>query len=290
MIRIARSAGVVTSAAARRSCSSSAAAPSVLLDVDDGFATITLNRPKVHNAFSDVVIGEIAEAVRQAGSTPGLRAVFLRAAGKSFSAGGDLEWMRRAATYTTERNKADSLALARMLRDLAELPVPSIAVVQGAAFGGGVGLISACDVAVGVSSAKFMLSEVKLGLLPATISPYVIRRIGANQCRRYFLTAEPFGADRAKEIGLLHEVAEGPEELEAMCTQLRESIRLNSPTGVAASKELIDAVEGRPVTEELMEATAVFLAEQRDSPEGREGIGAFFEKRKPAWAALSSNE
>ena len=264
--------------------SSSNAEKSIALTSDeDGFATITLDRPQVHNAFSDVVIGELAEALEDASRVEGLRGLFVKANGKSFSAGGDLGWMKRAANYTDEQNEADALALSGFLHRLSTFPAPTIAIVQGPAFGGGVGLISACDIAVGVESAKFMLSEVRLGLLPATISPYVIRRIGAAQCRRYFLTAEMFGAQRALEMGLLHEVSSDADGLAEWEASFRKSVMGNSPSGVTASKELIDAVEGREIDETLMRDTARRLAEQRNSPEGKEGVGAFLEKRKPSW-------
>jgi methylglutaconyl-CoA hydratase len=208
----------------------------------------------------------------------------VRAKGKVFCAGADLSWMKRTSTYTREQNLADANVLGEMLSRLNRLPFPTIALVQGTAFGGGVGLVSCCDVAVGVSKATFTLSEVKLGILPATISPYVIARIGAAQARRYFLTAEKISAPRAKEIGLLHEVVETEAELEAWAASFRDSIMVASPSAVAASKDLIRAVAGTPITSDLIADTARRLADQRASPEGVEGLTAFFEKRPPVSA------
>jgi methylglutaconyl-CoA hydratase len=248
----------------------------------DGFATLTLTRGERHNALSDAVIGVMrAELAAVRRLAP--RALFVRAEGKSFSAGADLEWMKRAAGYSRAENTADALELSGMLNDLATLPMPTVALVQGQALGGGVGLVAACDVAVGVRAAKFTLSEVKLGLIPATISPYVLRRIGAQHGRRYFLTAERFDAAEAQRIGLLHHVVEDEAALDAFEKHLKEHFAVNGPAAMAASKELIAAVEGRGVTPEVMFDTAQRLAVQRDTPECREGIAAFFDKRAPAY-------
>jgi methylglutaconyl-CoA hydratase len=195
----------------------------------------------------------------------------VRAKGKVFCAGADLSWMKRTSTYTREQNLADANVLGEMLSRLNRLPFPTIALVQGTAFGGGVGLVSCCDVAVGVSKATFTLSE-------------VIARIGAAQARRYFLTAEKISAPRAKEIGLLHEVVETEAELEAWAASFRDSIMVASPSAVAASKDLIRAVAGTPITSDLIADTARRLADQRASPEGVEGLTAFFEKRPPVSA------
>ena len=211
----------------------------------------------------------------------GVRAAFVRSKGKVFCAGADLGWMKRTATYSRDQNLADAQRLGEMLSCLNRLPFPTIALVQGPAFGGGVGLVSCCDIAVGVSKSTFTLSEVKLGILPATISPYVIARIGAAQARRYFVTAEKITAARAKEIGLLHEVVETPEELETWAAALRKNVMEAAPTAIAASKDLIRAVAGHPITSDLITDTARRLADQRASPEGVEGLTAFFEKRPP---------
>mmetsp|Transcript_67 Transcript_67/g.150 ORF Transcript_67/g.150 Transcript_67/m.150 type:complete len:272 (+) Transcript_67:301-1116(+) len=248
----------------------------------DGFATLTLNRASVHNALSDHVIAECrqkVEEVRQAKP----RALFVKAEGKSFCAGADLDWMKRAATYTKEANIKDAMELTGLLKDINTLPLPTVAMVQGAALGGGVGIISVCDIAIGVQRAKFTLSEVKLGLIPATISPYVVSRIGATQSRRYFLSAETFDAPQARNIGLLHEVVEDQAGLDAYEQVLKEHFARNGPGAVTASKELINAVVGKEIDEGLMFDTATRLANQRDTDECREGINAFFEKRQAAF-------
>ena len=250
-----------------------------------GFFTLTLSRPEVHNAINAEMIHAVSASLDGLAATEGLRAVFVRgdASAKSFCAGGDLQWMRAAAELTTEENEADALALSRMLQKLATLPCATVALAHGNAFGGGVGIISACDVAVGVRSAVFALSEAKLGLIPATISPYVVPRIGPAQARRYFLTAERFDATRAREIGLLHELADDADGLERWATDLRAALQLCAPSAVAAGKELITAVQLRERDDELLQDTARRLSMQRESPEGKEGIGAFLAKRSPAW-------
>lgn len=260
----------------------------VLCNVDtEGFATVTLNRPDVFNAFSDVVIARLSEVFKALKKQNGVRAAFIRSKGKVFCAGADLTWMKKTTSYTREQNLADATRLGEMLASLNRLPFPTIAVVQGAAFGGGVGLISCCDIALGLSKATFTLSEVKLGILPATISPYVIARIGPAHARRYFLTAERFTAPRAREIGLLHEVVETPEDLEQALAVLRKCIMEAAPSAVAASKDLIRGVAGQDITDDLIYDTARRLADQRASPEGIEGLTAFFEKRPPSWNKLS---
>lgn len=260
----------------------------VLCNVDtDGFATVTLNRPDVFNAFSDVVIARLSEVFKALSKQNGIRGAFVRSKGKVFCAGADLTWMRKTTSYTKDQNLADATRLGEMLASLNRLPFPTVALVQGAAYGGGVGLVSCCDIALGVSKATFTLSEVKLGILPATISPYVIARIGTAQARRYFLTAERFTAVRAKEIGLLHEVVETQEELESAAASLRKCIMEAAPSAIAGSKDLIRAVAGQDITSDLIADTARRLADQRASPEGIEGLTAFFEKRPPAWNKLS---
>ena len=248
-----------------------------------GFFTLTLARPEVHNAINDEMIHAMSGTLDTLRQHKGLRGVFLRGEGKSFCAGGDLQWMRRAADLSTEENERDALALSRMLHKLATLPCATVALVQGNAFGGGVGMISACDMAVGVRRATFSLSEAKLGLIPATISPFVVARIGPNQARRYFLTAERFDASKAAEIGLLHELCDDVGGLETWAEHFASEVSQCAPSAVAAGKELITAVEKRERDDALLQDTARRLSIQRDSPEGREGIGAFLAKRKPAW-------
>lgn len=250
-----------------------------------GFFELTLARPNVHNAFNIEMISSLSATLDGLRAADGLRALFVRAEGRSFCAGGDLNWMRAAARLSPEENEADALQLSRMLQKLADLPCATVALVQGNAFGGGVGLICACDIAVGVRSATFSLSEVRLGLIPATISPYVVPRISPAQARRYFLTGERFTAEKAVAIGLLHEVVEDEKELTDWAERLGSELMQSAPTAVAASKLLISAVQLRECDDTLLHETARRLSVQRESPEGREGVGAFLDKRKPSWTA-----
>lgn len=249
----------------------------------DGIATVTLNRPDVHNAFDEELIERLGDIFEDLGHQDGVRAVVVAAAGKSYCAGADLNWMKRAAEFTEEDNREDSLALGRMLKNLHNIPKPTIALVQGAAYGGGVGLVSACDIAIGVRSAKFCLSEVKLGLLPAVISPYVVEAIGIRASRRYFLTAELFGAEEAHRLGLLHELVDDVHHLAEARDQILEQIRSNAPGAMADSKDLIYTVAGRPIEQEVIAETANRIAARRKTDEGKEGISAFLEKRKAFW-------
>lgn len=255
----------------------------VLVDIaGNGVATITMNRGEVHNAFNEKVIADLTAAFRQVGENPAVRVVLLRGVGKSFSAGADLGWMKKMAGYSHEENLADALGLAGMLRVLDECPKPTVAVVQGPAFGGGVGLVSACDIAIGVETATFALSEVRLGIIPAAISPYVIGAIGERACRRYFLTGERFSAAEAHRIGLLHEVV-GADGLETAVEKTVKNLLDSAPTAVTAAKELVRAVARRPLTDDVVRDTAERIARQRASAEGKEGIGAFLDKRNPSW-------
>ncbi|QQP91545.1 enoyl-CoA hydratase/isomerase family protein [Skermanella sp. TT6] len=258
---------------------------SILTDIrDDGIATITMNRAEVHNAFNDQVIAEMTATLRRLGEDDRVRAVVLRAAGKSFSAGADLGWMQRMAGYGREENLRDAEGLAELMRTLNFLPRPTIAVVQGAAFGGGVGLVACCDIAIAAEGASFSLSEVRLGLIPAVISPYVVAAIGERASRRYFLTAERFAADEALRIGLVHQVVPADrwdEALDSVLARLAEG----GPAAQKAAKDLIFAVAHRPVNAAVIRDTAERIATIRASSEGREGLAAFLEKRKPAWTA-----
>lgn len=257
----------------------------LLVDVTpDGIATVTLNRPHLHNAFNGELIEGLADTFDDLGKQDGVRAVVLRGAGKSFSAGGDLAWMKRSVDLTYDENVEETLALAQMLKTLNEMPKPTIALVHGNAFAGGMGLVSACDMAVASEDAVFCLSEVKLGLIAATISPYVIAAIGPREARRYFLTAERFGAREAQRIGLVHEVVADHAALDGARDRLLASLMSGGPAAIAASKELIAGVAGKPVTSDLMLMTARAIADARASDEGQEGLAAFFEKRKPSWA------
>lgn len=261
----------------------------LLTEIDsEGVATVTLNRPEIHNAFDDELIRELGETFDRLSQDPAIRALVLAANGKSFSAGGDLNWMKRMVDYSEEENRRDAAALAAMLHKLDTFPAPTIARVQGAAFGGGVGLVSCCDMAVAAERASFSLSEVKIGLLPATISPYVINAIGARHARRYFVTAERFSAERAREIGLVSEVcAEG--ELDLTVQKLVNAITDNGPRAVAMSKQLAMSMSNRVINEELQGQTSALIAAVRASPEGQEGLGAFLEKRAPNWMNSSND-
>lgn len=247
-----------------------------------GIAKITLNRPGVHNAMDDQMIEDLSDAFLDFGQNPSIRAIVLAANGGLFSAGADLNWMKRVAAYTTKKNVEDAKKLARLLDIIDTCPKPTIASIQGAAFGGGVGLIAACDIAVCVKDAFFCLSEVKWGLIPAMISPYVINAIGQRQARRYVLTADRMSAEDGLRLGLIHHVV-GEGELEATVTSLAVSILKGSPEAIKASKELIRFVESRPIDDAIHEETAQRIASVRSSAEGKEGIDAFLTKRTPSW-------
>jgi methylglutaconyl-CoA hydratase len=244
---------------------------------------VTLNRPDRHNAFDDALITELTEALRSMEAEDGIRCVVLSSVGKSFCAGADLNWMRRVAGASQEENKRDAMALAALMRTLAELRKPTIARVQGPAYGGGVGLIACCDVAVATVNATFALTEAKLGLIPAVISPYVVAAIGAKAARRYFLTAENIEAADAWRLGLLHELAQDEPDLDEKVGQIVDAFLACGPVAQAECKALIRAVAGRPVTSELIQDTAERIAKVRSSPEGMEGVSAFLEKRRASF-------
>jgi len=254
---------------------------SVIVD-DWGVATVTLTKPEVHNAFDAVLIARLTEAFRTLGADDRVRVVVLAAQGKSFSAGADLSWMKRVAGYSHDENLADADALADMLEALDRCPKPTLAVVQGAAMGGGVGLVAACDIAVASTRAVFALSEVRLGLIPAVISPYVAAAIGPRACRRYFLTGERFDGEAALRLGLIHEWV-SPDDLEATARRLVESLLDAGPQAQRAAKDLIRTVAFRDPDPSLKAETTARIAEIRAGAEGREGVTAFLEKRKPSW-------
>lgn len=257
--------------------------PNILAGSDArGVATVFLNRPAVHNAFDDRLIADLTTALRRLELDPGVRVVLLTGNGPSFSAGGDLNWMQRMAGYSDAENFADAMALAELLRTLDELAKPTVARVNGAAIAGGLGLVCCCDVAVAAESAIFGVSEVRLGLVPATISPYVAAAIGGRAARRYFLTGERFSAAEARRIGLVHEVAP-VAELDAAVEKIVAALLEGGTSAQARSKRLIAEVRDRPVTEATMTLTARAIAGARASAEGREGLAAFFDKRKPLW-------
>lgn len=256
---------------------------SVLTTIDDrGVATITLNRPDKHNAFDDRVIADLTAAFQAVSEDRSVRVMVLAAQGKSFSAGADLGWMQRMTHYSYDENLRDANALANMLKSLNSLPVPTIARVQGAAFGGAVGLVSCCDMAVGTARASFSLSEVKIGLVPATISPYVIGAVGARAARRYFLTAERFDAQTALHLGLLSEVVE-EKDLDSAIEKLIVALRGNGPQAITMAKQLVYDVAHRPVDDALIQQTSELIAQVRVSAEGQEGLSAFLEKRQAGW-------
>jgi methylglutaconyl-CoA hydratase len=255
--------------------------------VRDAVATVTLNRPEIHNAFDETLIARLTAAFVSLDDNPDVRVVVLAAAGKSFCAGADLNWMQRMAAFGPEENLADAQALAAMLRALYALSKPTIARVAGAAYGGGVGLVAACDIAIAVPEATFALSEAKLGLIPATIGPYVIEAIGARQARRYFLTAERFAAADALRIGLVHEVVPR-DQLDARIDALIAMLKGAGPTAQLECKALVRGVAHRPIDEDVIDGTAEHIAAVRASPEGREGVAAFLGKRPAAWIRTAS--
>ena len=250
-------------------------------------ALVTLNRPDVHNAFDETLITELTEALRALDANPRVRAVVLLGAGKSFCAGADLKWMERMAGYAYEQNVADAGALARLLQTLAGLSKPTIARVHGPAYGGGVGLVACCDIAIATQAATFALSEAKLGLIPATIGPYVIEAVGARHARRYMITTERFDAAEAYRIGLVHDLAASVEALDARINELLGALLLAGPHAQKAVKALVRAVAHRPIDERVIADTAERIATVRASDEGREGIAAFLTRRSPAWVPES---
>lgn len=249
---------------------------------DGPVATIWMNRPEVHNAFDEALIADLTAACRQLDADDSVRAVVLAGRGKSFSAGADLAWMKRAASYTVEENLTDAGALAAMLRTLADMKKPTVARVQGAALGGGTGLTAACDIAIASSTAVFATSEVKFGIIPSAISPYVLRAIGPRQALRYFQSAERFDAARARELGLVHEVV-APDALDAKVAEVVVSLLQCGPKAQGAAKELIRAVAHQPIGDAVVADTVQRIAHLRTTPEAKEGVAAFLEKRAPNW-------
>jgi len=254
----------------------------ITVDQSGGLATLSMNRPEVHNAFDDTLVRDLAAALEPLANDTSVGVLVLEGAGKSFSAGADLNWMKRMADYSEEENLIDAKAMADMLRALNEFPKPVIAKVQGAALGGGVGLVACADIAVAADDAKFALSEVKLGLIPATISPYVIAAIGERQSRRYMLSGERFDAVKAKRIGLVHAVV-ASTDLDAAVDEVIGGLLANGPLAMIETKALIRSVAGRPVDKAISADTAARIAKIRASQEGREGVRAFLEKRRPEW-------
>lgn len=247
-----------------------------------GVASILLNQPQTHNAFTALMIEELSSAIETV-RTSNCRVMLLRGAGKSFSAGADLNWMKAAAHYSKVENESDALKLAKMLQSLAELPILTIACVHGACMGGGAGLVAACDVAVAKKGTNFRFSEVRLGLTPATISPFVVRAIGARWAKALFITGESFDANFAEKMGLVQYAVADENEMEQIVEYLTKLAFHTAPGAVAAAKELVAGVSNQPINDELMHKTAKHIAARRASDEGKEGLQAFLSKRKPNW-------
>ncbi|TWI61845.1 methylglutaconyl-CoA hydratase [Pseudoduganella lurida] len=252
------------------------------IDTAGTVATVTLNRPLVRNAFDEQSIAELTAAFTALGEVDSIRAIVLAANGAAFCAGADLHWMKKMAGYSEDENRADAMRLANMLRIIYSCPKPVVAKVHGDCYGGGVGLVAACDIAIVAEDVHFSLSEVKLGLLPAAISPYVIKAMGENAARRYFLTAERFGAKEALRIGFVHEVTTAAA-LDGQVEAVANALAANSPNAVREAKVLVRDVANQAVTDTLLADTAHRIAQIRASEEGREGVAAFLEKRKPSW-------
>ncbi len=259
------------------------------LTIRNNCAILVLNRPEIRNAFDDALIANLAKTLRKLDADDSVRAVVLMGAGTAFCAGADLNWMKRMAGYTLKQNYADAKSLADMLKTLDRLSKPTIARVHGPAFAGGVGLVAACDIAVGTVDAEFALTEAKLGLSPATISPYVVRAMGERMAHRYFLTAEKFSAAEAYRIGLLSELCL-PGELDDKINQLLGHIVSGGKSALAEIKSLIRAVSRAPIDDPMIDDTAQRIAHIRVSKEGREGIASFLGKRKPAWMVAADAE
>jgi methylglutaconyl-CoA hydratase len=256
---------------------------SISVAIEDRIGRVTLDRPQAANAFDERMIAALTDAITALGADPGVRVVVLGAAGRHFSAGADLDWMRRTADYAFEKNLADARRLAVLLSTLDTCAKPVVARVQGPAFAGALGLIAACDIAVASDLAQFAVTEVRLGLIPATISPYLVRSMGAPAARRLILTGQRFGAAEAKTLGLVHEVVPAAE-LDAKVSAIVADLMAASPAALAAAKALIRDVAGRPLDPALVEETARRIAEARASADAREGLAAFFDKRPPRWS------
>jgi len=254
----------------------------LIVTIDGKVATVTLNRPDVRNAFNETTIAEITQAFRELGQNGDVRTIVLAASGPAFCAGADLNWMKKMAAYTHEENRADAAQLAEMLRTIYTCPKPVVAKVQGDCYAGGMGLVAACDIAIANEATNFCLSEVKLGLIPATISPYVILAMGENAARRYFLTAERFSAQEAFRIGFVHQVV-AADALDAAVADIVKALVANSPNAVKEAKRLVQDMAGQPLSAELIADTAERIADIRSSEEGKEGVRSFLEKRKPGW-------
>ena len=258
---------------------------SIIVEVDDSVGILTLNKPERHNALDEQLVTEMTTGLLALEADSRVRSIVLSSTGKSFCAGADLNWMKRAASYTSQENLRDARNFARLMTTLHELPKPTVARVQGPAYGGGVGLIAACDIAVASYDALFALTEVKLGILPAVVTPYVLAAIGERYCRRYMLSAERFSAAEAYRIGLVHEIVPGEEQLDEAIGEIVDSLLKNGPYAQAECKALIRDITGQPIDDSTVEETAQRITRVRSSPEGKEGLDAFLENRNPNWLA-----
>ena len=255
---------------------------------ETGVCTLTLNRPQVHNAFDELMIGELTNALEQLEKHQSVRILLVRGTGKSFSAGADLKWMQRMADYSEEQNFEDARRLATMMDKLYRIPKPTVAIVHGGVYGGAVGLVACCDIAIAADSAVFSLSEVKIGLIPAVISPYVVKAIGLRAARRYFLTGEVFNASTAQQIGLIHEYGHS-DEIPSIESGIVERLRAGAPGAQQIAKSVLQNVLSEPVDSEMQDETSKLIARVRASEEGKEGIAAFLNKRSPAWRKSQSD-
>ncbi|WP_367110448.1 enoyl-CoA hydratase/isomerase family protein [uncultured Psychrobacter sp.] len=255
---------------------------SLLVNINEHIATVTLNRPEIRNAFNDETISELNTVFSELGSDDNVRVIVLAAAGKAFCAGADLNWMRAMADFSYEENLADADKLAQMLKTIYECPKPTIAAIQGDVYAGGMGLVAVCDIAIAVKTANFCLSEVRLGLAPATISPYVIKALGARASQRYFLTAEVFDAKKARQLGFIHERVD-TNELDETVATLCKKLSNNSPDAVKTCKRLVHDIAGAAIDDALIADTVKGIADIRSSEQGKEGVQAFLHKRKPDW-------
>ncbi len=260
----------------------------ILKQGDDGIAWVTLNRPEVHNAFDEMMIARLREIFYELEQDNHCRAVVLRGAGKSFSAGADLDWMKRAADFSHNQNLADAEYLAAMLNSLYSLNKLTIACVQGAAMGGGIGLVSCCDLVIADINTTFALSEVKIGLIPATISPYVLSAMGARNARRYFQTGDKFKGRRAYELGLVHELTTSEDEMAAQLNVMLGHVHTNGPLAMREAKRLIMDFAGQPLSSAIMADSAERIAAIRSRAEAKEGLKAFLEKRKAGWISRNN--
>ena len=256
----------------------------LLVEINAGVARLILNRPDVHNAFDDILISKIIAALNEIEKNDDVRVVVLTSHGKHFSAGADLNWMKRMATLTEQENRHDAQELAELMHKLNSLNKPTIALVNGAAYGGAVGLVACCDMAIATARSRFCLSEVKIGLSPAVISPFVVSAMGERAARRYFLTAQAFDANKAAQLGLIHEVASDESELENIGNDFIKALLQNSPQAMNKTKQLIKEVSRSEINQNMRDYTVNLIASIRVSEEGQEGLASFLEKRQPNWA------